>query len=100
MKKTFYYKNYKVRTSERDYKYAVLCEYETGIYWIECTSDFKSATRKLARYKEDLAKRIEEAKRILADGKASEHDRNFYAESLPVWERALREYKMVELEAR
>jgi len=99
MKKTFYYKNYKVRTSERDYKCAVLCECESGIYWVECTSDPKSATRKLAHYRESLTRRIAEGKRILADTNASERNRDFYAEYLPEWERALREYKVVELEA-
>ena len=67
MKKTYYYNGIKVRTSENEYKYAVLRVYENGIGIVACCGRYDLAVKRFNQEGADFGKAIRNYKRHIEE---------------------------------
>lgn len=116
MKQTYYYKGQKIRTSEHDYKYALIVEFEGKIYVKKCSSTYQGCEAELNRltklFRNCQAKGInfDDARKYWHDccmasieRKPFQKDRKFEEVTSGVWSDQLNhpnKYQIVELEAR
>lgn len=113
--KTYYYNGQKIRTSENDYKYALICESEGKIYVKRCSVNRKGCEAELNRltklFRNCQAKGVDFQEALeywLSCGKRYQNpyfrfDRKLEAVTKGVWSDQLNhpsKYKIVELEAR
>lgn len=91
----YYYRSHLIRTSNRDYEYAVIIEYDDGqITVCGCHGDYQNACKRKAKMEKHCLRYIEWIK------KTNEIDPAKKAEYINSFENRLNNFKIVKIEAR